>query len=325
VRHHIKYFPFCPGIPWETKFGKIVPQITSENWDDHIKDKPKTILAHGGLLEAFWSLSIAKAIKNIEPLLNPSWSGPEVFKNLILAAEGLPFKSVPDVGDKYPTPIFMDKERNIYFNALNNYTKTNTYKLQSKKNNKPLLQQLFTNSLLPWDKKYIPKLNKFNYDKYNKWCKSISFFDNKKFILIIDKTIYSQHSINCLNLDNKKIINLAGLMRRFGIEILYCSSKKIYNNQLIHMVPENDLDILIPLIEKSWMILSSDIDYLLLAMMISKAIIINNRVSKKIDPYNLYRNAEFLQSESMIYSYKENLDPSELYTLIESLTYGRNS
>jgi len=321
VRQQIRYFQFCPGIPWQVNFGKILPKISQEVWDDHIKNKEIVILAHNGLLEAFWSLSILRAINSVEPLLKASWAGNEAFKDLISACSGSNYVSFPDVGAKYPTPIFMDKAKTIYFNCLNNYITTKTYKLKNNKpNNKPLLQQIFINSLLPWNKKYIPKLNNFDYTNYKKWCKSINFFDNKKFILIIDKTIYSQHNIDYLNWDNKNILNLAGLMNRFGIEILYCSDKKIYNNQLIHMIPENDLSILIPLIEKCWIILSRDIDYLLIAMMISQANIISNKLNAKNQKsYDIYNNAEFLEAENMIYSYKGNLDPHEVYSLVEGL------
>lgn len=309
----VKYFPFCPGIPWKTKFGLIIPEISQENWNDFVKNKETVVMAYGGLIESFFSQSIVQAINSVEPLKTVSWAGESIYKDIISAK----YIDIPNVADNYPTPIFMDKENRVYFNALHNYINNQTYKLKRlSEHRNPILEQIFNNSLLPWNKKYIPKLNKFDYTKYKLWSKKENFFDNKHYILIIDKTIYSEHNINCLNFDNKTIIGFAGMMRRFGIPILYCSNKKIYGNPSIIMVPE-DLQILFPLIEKCMVVLSHDIDYLLLSMMISKSTIICNKKNKK--QYDIFANAEFLESQNMINVYNENLDVSELYSIIESL------
>ena len=71
-----KYFPFAPGIPWYVKNGKYIkPKVSGSILQHHLKDKDIVVVAFGGLLESFFSLSILETINFNWPGHNLYWCG----------------------------------------------------------------------------------------------------------------------------------------------------------------------------------------------------------------------------------------------------------
>src|SRR5690606_22885327 len=161
-----KFFPFSPGIPWTIKNRKyIVPEIDGNTWNRVLKDKTFIITCYGGLLESFFSLAYCEAIAKIEPYRKITWMGTTDFEYFV-NAQGIASINSFDLGanivDKYPAPIFMDKQNNAYFNVLNNYLETKSYRSKWPYYNKDIcLKQLYKNCMLEWNCN-IPKLRNIN-------------------------------------------------------------------------------------------------------------------------------------------------------------------
>src|SRR5690606_19746930 len=208
----------------------------------------------------------------------------------------------------YPAPIFMDKQNNAYFNVLNNYLETKSYRSKWPYYNKDIcLKQLYKNCMLEWNCN-IPKLRNINNENYKQWKKKNNFYDNKKYILIFPDEFKSFHDEDWLGWDDRQLRELAEMVRHLGITVVSCAKKRIdpyYRAGEIVRAPL-DLDIITNLILNSFGVLSKDIDFLIMSMMISDSTII---MSKDIGGiYDLYDHADFLQSKNMIFT-ENNLLP----------------
>lgn len=315
----IKYFPFSPGIPWKLKNGRyVVPQIAREVWDSVLADKDFVVLAHNGFLESFWSLSIIEALGKLEPNRGLFWAGNRHFKILVWSQGIAKTLDTPDLCDQYPIPLFFDREKLAYFNCLNNYRTTRTYSGNYEKPNRDIIfHQIFRNSMIPWKTQYIPVLrnNDIN-NKYKKWLDSVRFHDNQRFILIIpEQTVYSRHIHSCLGWEALQIREFAAMVRKYNLPVIVCTDNDgLYYNSHIIRAPI-DLEIIIPLLSKTWMILSEQIDYLLVSMVLSNANIISKPQEREFD---LYKHAEYLDAENVIFT-TDDLSPLEVYTICEGL------
>jgi len=304
-----KFLPFAPGIPWKMKNGYILPKIDQEIWDIALARKEFVVLAYGGPLEVFASFAIAEALRKTEPSRAVFWAGNEAFKNL----SPVRVADVPDLGAKYPVPLFLDKENGAYFNCLNNYLERKTYLNQYPKKNKRLaFEQIFNNSFLSWSVQYIPTISDTN--KYEEWKKLVGFQDNRRFVLILPEKKYSQHH-GYLNWNVNQVREAGALLRKFNLPVVVCTDNEglYYDTSIIHA--PMDIDIIIPLLKKSWLLLSDDIDYLIIGLMMSRAHIVSPPVRGIFD---LYRHANLFMAENII-STTHELNPLEIYTLCKGL------
>lgn len=301
VKYSTKYLPFAPGIPWKVQNGKyIVPEINGETWRSVVGNKNAVLLTSGGLLEAFYSLTILEAFKLENPHRALFWSGNQQFKYLFDSNALSKHISIDLDVNKYPTPLFFDKnDDHIFFNALYNYITIKDFRGfdNKKENNKPIVQQIFSNSLIGWEKDYVPKLRlleEIEGKKHKDWLNSYGISKIGKYVLYI----VSNSGFDCLNWSYGQIREFSALLKSIGINLIVCTNDKI-NWPAGTKIAR--LDIALTLIKNAWAILSADLDYLLIAPSINnEAIIISKFIDSK--PYDLIKNVDFIGAENVIYS-----------------------
>ncbi len=315
-----QFFPFAPNIPWTIKNNKyIIPGIDANTWEKNVKDKNYIVTCYGGLLESFFSLSYLEALSRTSSGKEIKWMGNPDFEYFV-KAQGIGKVNEFDLGsnvvDKYPAPIFMDRENNAYFNVINNYVETKSYKPGPSVTNKDIcLKQIFQNCMIPWDGD-TPKLRMHSVKKYNEWKSANKFHDNLKYILVFTDKWTSMHDIDCLEWNDRQVRELAEMVRHLGYSVVSCSEKKVdpyYRAGQVIRAPL-DIEIVTNLIMNSNGVLSRDIDPLLVSAMISDSTYI---ISKDVGGiYDLYHNADFIQAKNMIFTETE-LSPQDVYSFLE--------
>lgn len=314
-----KIFPFAPGIVWELKNGKyIIPNIDKNTWSTALKDRDLVVLCYGGLIESFFSLSVVEALLRLESSKKVFWAGDKRFYDLVKFYGKTEITSCENISHKYPVPLFLDKKNKAYFNVLNNYlTKYSYYGSHPQKNHKPIFEQIFSNSMLPWDNKYYPKIS-WNFQKLKAWAKTARFYFNKKFIVIIyDESCFSDHKINCLDWNQRNLREFASMMRRFDIEIVLCTNNRAsFYDSPYYQAPQ-ELDIVLPLISQASIVLSSNIDFLLISLIISEAAVVAPILLSQKE-FDLFENAEFIGAENVIFT-TDTMTPHETYVMCEGI------
>jgi len=314
----IIYFPFSPGVPWSINKKFLINKVPDFVWNRFISPRKNIIVSHGGLIESFFSLSIAEVLNFIYPEKQVYWCGNPEYKELINFNGLLKFNDFQiseEISNTYNTPIFFDKENNVYFNCLNNYLEKKSYDLKNKKNNKePILKQIFSNSLIDWSQVYIPKIRKYENIKFEKWCAVNKFYKNSTYIIIIpERTRFTKHNVSCLKWSQNRIKALSSILYTYGISTVVFSDNYLkYKNQNNFVAPLS-LDILTSMIKDCKLIMSEDIDYLLMSMSLSDAIIVSKNLKNK---FSLYDNKDFLGVDSHIVTSKD-LQNLEILNLIK--------
>lgn len=308
LEYKIRYFPFCPGIPWNCENGKyVMPEMDTDTWLSAIQDRDVVVVAHGGLLESFYSLSICEAINIIKPGKRVFWSGNEQFHDLI-SMQGLAnifeFELKKEKVEKYPVPLFFDRDNRVYFNCLNNYIirkscLKNSRKYSQKSNKNIILKQICDNLLVEWDIRYLPKFRSANDTDVIKWKKQENLHLNQSYIAFFPEGV---SDISCLGWSMQKIKEFLVLMKQLDISVILFSNNhdKYYSSDgLFYKAPLNNINLLINLLLDSRVVISESVDYILLAFALApKATIMSRQPVQK--QYDLYRNAEFIQAENII-------------------------
>ena len=318
TRYSTKYFPFSPGIPWKIKNSKyIVPELDADIWDLVLGDKEIIVTCFGGAFESFFSLSYLEALSAIDSSRKLSWLGFEIFEPM-LTAQRLASPSLvrfePVTLEKYPAPLFLDAENNAYINVLNNYIETRSYWDSHPIVNKdPLAKQLFSNAMIAWDNS-VPQLRRLEdiSGEFIKRSKSSKLRLDRKFVLVIPDRCFGQLPYRCLDWGHQNVRELAAILRNFGLQVVVVSdSPHLYHGSRVHVV-EPSILFLLNLVEKAFVILSHDIDWHLIAMMIGKGHIIAQDVS---GPGDLYQNADFLGASNVISTEGQWISPMNVYEL----------
>lgn len=321
--YRTKYFPFSPGVPWKCRNGYYIePKIDAETWNSVLADKDAVILAYGGFLEAFYSLMVAEVLNRQKPSRRLFWGGNHMFKPLPMI-QGLahPIDSIvsAEKAKKYPVPLFLDKENIAYFNCLNNYITKTTYLQTSPRIRKdPVIKHIFDNSMVDWDQ-YLPKLRYLNnYRKpFVEWMKLSKFYPNKPYIVIFpDKTGLSDHEEDLLGWSNQEVRELAAILNQLGYSLVICSNHtEKYTNCRAYVAP-TDIFIILYLLESTRGILSREIDMLLVSLALNDAALISKR--SKLKHFDLYKNAEFLDAENVIFT-GEYISPKDVFLFLEGI------
>lgn len=319
-RYTTQYFPFAPGIRWTIQNNKyIIPKINESEWYNFISGKNIVVIGYGGLLESFYSLSIIEALSSLN--FKTSWQGNSIYELLIKKQRiSTIYKNGPDINqlNNYPVPLFCDKNNNVYINYLNNYLTIKGFAGYGEKPNKAsVIEQLFSNSLLPWYENYRPMLREEGNAQFNNWCHQNRFHLNKPYILLLpDKTIFSSHNIDCMRWSNMEIRSFISMTRNLGLSVLIATNDKIdqfYGLPIIN-VPL-DLNIIIKLIQSANFLLSRDIDFILMALSLSQSCIISNKIDGAFD---IHKNSDYLNSANIIYT-SNNLTPLEAYHICKEI------
>ncbi|KKN72155.1 hypothetical protein LCGC14_0413670 [marine sediment metagenome] len=309
-----KYFPFSPGIPWQIKNGRYVrPEVSGSILRSVLKDKDIVVAAFGGLLESFFSLSILEAINYMMPGHNLFWCGRSEYHSLV-EQNGLakPFDMIDQsVLDRFPVPVFFDKENRAYFNCLNNYLSVNSYYLSPGYNDlRPAVKQIAEKSTTSWEVRFSPQLRHHE-------SRQEPFPSRRRapYVLVLpDRTGLSECEISCLNWDARKIRSFSTMLQPEFKLIVMTNNPGIYFNTNAEVIPFT-LEDIVRLLPRAYAVLSKDVDILLLAIALSNTKILSNAVCA---PMSLEKNAKFLLKNNDIYT-SEGLSPETAWGHITKL------
>jgi len=315
IKYKSKFFPFSAGIPWKIERGKyIIPEIDGQIWNDVLKDKHIIITAFGGILESFISLCAAEAIKHTVNNNKLSWIGNFEYYDFV-KFQGLCTLSNIKITEEnlknYPVPIFFDKNDNAYFNILNNYLIRNSYwGKYPEKINLPIFEQIYKNVLIPWNN-YTPNLRYLGTEFIDNLYKTGKFNSNKTKIISI---ILNDCDNNMLDWNIHNIKEFAQLVSNKGFKVVLFT-KYIYSFYGSNInIYKYDFKNIMQTVIKSWMVLSNDINWLIISMMISKSKLISRKIN---GPLDLLKNAESLGIENDIFVYTKWISPIDVFNICE--------
>jgi hypothetical protein len=309
------FFPFSPGIPWQIKNGKyVIPELPVSLFHSSLKGKDIVVAANGGLVESFYSLSILETLNSMIPSLKLYWHGNKKYLHLIdINGLAKPFDgdlTQHDL-DRFPTPIFFDKENRAYFNCLNNYLDVKTYYLTyGYRDCRPLIQQLVEKSTILWDERYLPQFRFFDFPKeLDRYLKMHNIHINDPYVLMFpDSGLLSKHDVSCLDWDIHKIRAMAAILSQRSIPlIILTNNSQKYAYSQAKVLPFK-LDFATYFIKKASVILSETIDFLLVANAFSDAKLVSVQHKKEFD---IQKNNRFLNDRNVIYV-RESLSPTEV-------------
>jgi hypothetical protein len=217
------------------------------------------------------------------------------------------------VTEKYPVPIFFDKKNNAYFNFLNNYLCRKSYwGTHAEEDNRPILQQLTGNFTIPWSGK-APSMRRLLSSEFDSWCNTNRLKPKHKKILIIPD-MDGIHDEDCLQWNHHNIRELSALVSSKGFRVVVASQNSglYYGTKISTM--GYDYRMIISAIRKSWMVLSSSVDWLLIAMMMSDCYLASTFTTKRL---GLIENAEIIQAKNVIFTDRKWLSPMDVYAICE--------
>lgn len=300
VKHRRKFFPFAAGIPWSIELGKyIIPSVDLEIWNNSIlnKDGDFYIVSFGGMIESFFSLSIAEAIKSIKSNVNIKWIGNNKYIDF------LDMQKLCKIGDvainkthlkQYPTPIFFDKNDNVYFNILNNYlTKYSYWGLQPKEVKEPIFKQIAKNITIPWND-YYPRIRKVNCDFLNNFVKTKNIKPKTKIITIVLNDNVKDNVLNW-NLHNIKEFVQIFYLKGYKV-VIFADNIYKYHGMNCSVFEMSNLWNVVQMIQRSFAVLSNNIDWLLISLLVGDSALFSNM--PKDERYDLFANSEFLIGEN---------------------------
>ena len=209
----IRFFPFSRNIPWEYNKGEVTPNISKEIWNKYIKNKKCNIICPGYLLEAFmcllaYDVLVLSGLKMDRIIMPEQYNGMAKlfgYDNLKTSKQegDLPseFNRLLSFCRGYLTPIFFDKDDNVYFNFLLNYGTTAYsgyfgYKIPKIIRNFPFHKQLFNNLCTKYNIR-IKQIDNFESKKIiKKYLINANFKEDDKYILLDNASIFYLTSDN---------------------------------------------------------------------------------------------------------------------------------
>ncbi|MCK9567799.1 hypothetical protein M0R72_02465 [Candidatus Pacearchaeota archaeon] len=314
-KYKARYFPFSPGIPWKIERGKyVIPEIDFETWHKILDGRNIIITAFGGLLESFLSLSAVEAILSIDSAHKVYWLGNQEYSFLV-RLQGLCKISLINLTKEtlkqYPVPLFLDGKGNAYLNVLNNYMQRTSYwGKYPEEVTAPVVEQISRNIMIPWES-YAPKLRNLGTEFIDELQKTGRIRQISKIISII----LNETNKDLLKWSLQNFKEFSQLASHKGWKVIvFTNNTNLFHGSNILAVEYNPRHIL-QVIKKSWVIMSNDINWSLMALMISEA----KLISKPIDnQYSLFKNAEFLGANNDIFT-DRNLYPIDVFGICEGL------
>jgi hypothetical protein len=320
VKTTSRIFPYCPGIIWKLRSNLIIPKLDINNWKRAIDDREIVIVNFGGLFETYFSLSYFEALNKLHPQKDITFNGQEQFSQLI---------NINGLGNcnslinkeqaiKYPIPIFLDKSNHTYFNCLNNYLyiKNSNGKNEFKRRS-ALSKQLFENSCLDWNINYTPQLRNLKLSNVFKEFKQFKKFDiDRPYVLIFpdNNSGFSMHSISMLGWTVAQVKSFVSMTSSKGIQTVIITKHIGRYTGINSLVLAPKLDNILSLIEKSSVILSDEVDFLLIGLLLSKnGKIIARDVNKE---FSIKKNQKYLGTNNKLYLAKE-LEPIKVFKEIK--------
>jgi hypothetical protein len=218
----------------------------------------------------------------------------------------------PDRLKSYPTPIFFDQEDNAYFNVLNNYlVKTAYWGKYPEPVREPVTEQIFRNVMVPWHE-YIPNLRKLGTEFYDELCQTGRIHERSRIVLIILDP--SKDDVLQWDLQHIKAFSQLALHKGLKVIVFTHETGRFYGSKI--MAQEYNPRNILQVMRQSWMVLSGDIRWLLIALMVSEAKVIARQVD---GPFDLFKNAEFLKAQNDIFTDRNWVSPIDAFTICEGL------
>jgi hypothetical protein len=330
----IKYFPFTPEVPWKVSNGIILPKMEPKLWKKLVNTRTPVIFCYGGLFESYFSLACAEVIHRAYPYKSIYWCGNKKFSQLINLSGIVSINQESVISEecrfKYPTPLFLDRKKHVYFNCLNNYI--NLYNYLGKKlpfNINPLTQQIFDNVMVPW-KDYFPILRKLKQlPEFDKWRELKKFNINRPFLAIFpDNTGWSEHKkISFLGWSIHQIRSFVAMVNQIGLEVVIVTPHVNRYYGIKALIIEPKLEQVLYIIEKAKFLLSNELDFIFLKMLNKEPqkIICKKLMDKrtyfrggykKFNKYSIISNQEFLNTDHNIVC-MENMEPFKVFMEIK--------
>lgn len=306
-----KFFPFSAGIQWKIERCKyVIPEIDSITWNDTIKNKQIIVAVFGELLESFISLIALEAIKVVNSGNRLYWKGNSEYSDFV-TFQGLATLSDIDITKsdltKYPVPVFFDLKENVYFNLLNNYlVRTSYWGKYPEFVKKPVIEQIYSNICIPWNNQ-LPVLRRLGNDFVENLYKNGKLKTNIKLICVI----LDDNGDN-LNWNINNLKELSQLVSIHGAKVIVFTKNTnlFYNTNLL--VYQYNLKHILQVITLSHMVLSNNISWEIIAMMISKAKLISGKIE---GPLNLISNAEYINAENDIFIFEQWISPIDIFNI----------
>lgn len=316
---NIHYFPWLPGIPQQiSNYNTIKTILDADSWNKILENRNPVITCFGGLFESYFSLSFAEAFNKLYP-------SKKIFINYNKFNELIKLNNIAkpinlistETIKKYPVPLFFNDGYEVFFNSLYNYLniKDLAQKYKPFKNYHPISKQIFKNSFLNWDINFIPKLRKLILpNEFIKWKEIKKFNINKPYVLILpDKTNMSIHSFSALSWSIAQVKSFVSMCAGSGINSVIITNTPGKYTGINSLILSPNLEQILCLIEKCSYILSEEIDFLLISLLLSKNSTIFSRLHKH--QYSIKYNQNFLKTDQKIIENKI-LDPFEVYKVI---------
>jgi hypothetical protein len=311
-----KYFPFAPGIPYKINGLYLAYSLNQDNWNKAMANQTIVVLADGGLFESFFSLALLELCNKLLPGKTLYWSGNSKTSQMVYfngLAKSQYFIS-KEKALKYTVPLFFDAENRTYINCLLNYLNVCNYKGNfCHVDQNPVCFQMFRNSLISWDRDYIPKLRNFKEgENLKKWIKNSKFNELVPYVLLIpEDTGLSEHEDVCLDWTMQDIKSFISMIKPLNVVIM--TNNVLKYRGLTPYILETNIENIIYLTKNTKHILAREPDYLLLSLMLSNSAIYYN---KKKNYLNIEENKEYLGAENEVYSFKE-VRPMDVYNCLK--------
>lgn len=321
--------PYTQDIIWNLDHKQKIKINSLEPYMDIIKNNNNihNVICYGGLLENYISLYLLSYLKRQNKKIN--FIGHYEFNNFIKKITGSSLNSYllnKQVIDNYPSPIFFDKDNNIYYNILYNlYNEINYAGIdigEHKKcilkviNNNIIYKNIFDNPIdisnLLFSKHYL------NWKNSNKNLLKIPYI-----IVAPGKTRMSIHSGKYLNWTIDDCIEFSNLMKKLGIFVIIMNTgsfvtKTEYNH--ISFGVSQYLD----LVGSAFMVIADEIDLILIKVIKDyNGYYAFNSFELKNKFYSIPNNLHFMQQKFDINFIKSNLlikkilTPNDIYVWLK--------
>jgi hypothetical protein len=313
-KNKTKFFPFSPGVPWKIDGKKcIIPEINKEIWDSIVK--PETIInivCYGDFVCSMFSLSFIEAMKRNNRNNVIRWIGNDHYSFLI-NYHGLAKPSHITRIDlkKYPVPLFMDKEKNVYINVMHNcFHKYNYWGTDYQKQDGPIFEQMFKNSFSPWDRSYLPKMRNIGSDFIENILRTGRAVNNKIICIVDDAT---ENDVLKWTVQQIKEFMQIAISKNYTPIIFARNTKPYRNYSLVFDIEERHV---FQVLKKSILLLSNQREWTFASLLFSNAKVFSMHEE---GPLDLIKNADYIGCENHITSMNTTFKPLEVIEMMEML------
>lgn len=314
------YFPFTPNIPWRVFRGKFVlPKLDLASWNEALKNRSSVVIVQGKLLESFLSLFFLEGLNKIAPQKDLFWKGPEIYDELRVW-QGLARKFKPelpkDLTLRFPTPLFLDKNKYTFFNCNLNYMDIYSYwGKYCYSTNKFISGQMLQNFTQPITKDYFPKFRNLEVsEELSNLFKINYFYKNQPYVCLFpERTGHSMHKFSGLGWSDREAKMLASYLKSLNIKLIVFSNRvSQYMHTNILSLPAN-ISYIFNLLPSAKAIISEEFDFTNIGYIVSEALIFHKKEKSSVFSFTTAHN--FFKKKNKTHEYK-SLTPQEVFKVL---------